>query len=114
MYPYVIMIHIRIVVVDPSGNVIPGNIVPFTIEGVTTDPASDVNKVPGQAGLNGRICGFSNLTKLTYYFEHSTDCSLNSSVSRTPSNNITATGSCNQTVTPQTVTDLPSGKYCYR
>ena len=97
---------------DPNGNVIPGNIVPSYNGGGYTDPASNV--VPGQADLNGRICGISSATNLIYHFQYSTDCTFTSGISQTPSKNITTTGSCNQTVPPQTISNLAPGSYCYR
>ena len=102
----------RVVIVDPNGNVIPANIVPFKIEGATTDPPTNV--VPGKADFNGRICGWVANVNIMYYYQYSTDCSFNSSVSQTSPNNITTTGSCNQTVPPETVTNLAPGRYCYR
>ena len=102
----------RINIVDPSGNVIPGNIVPAYNGGGYTDPPSNV--VPGQADLNGRICGITNGSNIMYYFQYTTDCTFSSGISQTPSNNITASGSCNQTVAPQTVSNLAPGDYCYR
>ena len=101
---------------DPSGNVVPGNIVPFVMPepGPTTDPPTNTDGSKGSTDLNGHICGFANGTNLTYYFEYSTNCSLETNVTRTPSQSITATGVCDQAVPPQTVTDLPPGTYCYR
>ena len=48
--------------------------------------------------------------------QYSTDCSMNgtASVTRTPYKQVTATGSCNQTVTPEHISRLDPGKYCYR
>jgi len=86
------------VVVDPQGSVLPANTVPFKVEGAYTDPPTNV--VPGGADLNGRICGFADNTNLRYFFEYSKDCSMNTGVTKTPSQNVTATGSCNQTVPP--------------
>ena len=102
--------------VDPEGHITPANIVPFEIPPAapTTDPATNTDGSKGSADLNGRICGYANATKLTYYFEYSTNCSLGVNVTRTPSQSITATGSCDQAVPPQTVTGLAPGSYCYR
>ena len=106
----------RIVVVDPSGNVVPGNSVPFEIPrpGPITDPPTNTDGRNGTTDFNGRICGFANGTGLTYYFEYGTNCSLEANVTRTPSHNITATGSCDQAVPPQILSGLTPGAYCYR
>ena len=106
----------RIVVVDPSGNVVPGNIVPFEISppDAITDPPTNTDGRKGSTDFNGHVCGFANGTNLTYYFEYSTNCSLDTNVTRTPSHNIMATGTCDQAVPPQTVSGLTPGAYCYR
>ena len=101
-------------IVDPSGKVIPANIVPFEIKRDYTDPASNVDTPPGGATFNGRVCGFTNGSNLTYYYEYSTDCSMSIGVTRTPSGSMVATGSCNQTAPSQNVTNLAPGTYCYR
>ena len=76
---------------DPSGKVIPANIVPFEIKRDYTDPASNVDTTPGGATFNGRVCGFTNGSNLTYYYEYSTDCSMSIGVTRTPSGSMVAT-----------------------
>ena len=112
------------VIIDPSGHVVPANIEPFEIEpkgpiiniqphDVITDPASNVDKPANTAGLNGNICGFDSNVTLTYYYEWSTDCTLDSGVIRTPAKPLMTTGSCNQTVPTETVTNVAPGSYCY-
>ena len=86
---------------------------PTTVK-VVTDLASNVNKPVNTAGLNGQICGFTNFTQLTYFFEYSSKCSPTPNIIRTPSNPLMVTGQCNQKVPTVNATNLEYGAYCYR